>query len=200
MRRQRLLRLTLLGWTALVPTTALAAHLPSCAGLLNELNGDPAITKTSSDNQELVSPSASIVAATATDAAYCNVHFQYSAEAGSKDGYAPGEAQTIGITIGLPLNSVDGGAPINPSGYSWTAVNGAWNGAVENLGGGGNIGNLGSTTSATDGGYVGSTSDGGHNTAQNNPAGPWGVIQATHELDLGKINDYASESQHQQYV
>jgi hypothetical protein len=192
--------LGLLGGTALGPTTAFAGKLPGCSELVYGLTGNPVIAQTVSDNQGLVSPSARIVPATASDAAYCQVHFQYSAKSGTKDGYADGEAQTIGITIGLPLNSTDGGTPSNPSGYAWTAVNGAWNGRVQNIGGGGNIGSLGSTTSATNGGYVGSTSDGGHNTAQNLPAGPWGVIQATHELDLGKIRDYASESQHQQYV
>jgi hypothetical protein len=185
---------------ALAPLTAAAAPLPGCSALAQGLTGNSVITQTSSDNQGLPSPSASIVSATSKNAAYCNVHFQYSAKSGTADGYAAGEAQTIGISIGLPLNSTDGGTPTNPSGYSWAAVNGAWNGRVQNLGGGGNIGNLGSTTMATNAGYVGSTSDGGHNTAQNNPDGPWGVIQATHKLDLGKINDYISESQHQQYV
>jgi hypothetical protein len=32
------------------------------------------------------------------------------------------------------------------------------------------------------------------------PAGPFGVIQASHQLDIGKINDYITESAHQQYV
>lgn len=200
MRSRQLLRLSLLGWTALLSIPASARSLPSCTELIGRLTGNPDIAQTASDNQGLVSPSAKIVPATQSNAAYCQVHVQYSAKSGPKDGYAEGEVQTIGITIGLPLNGTDGGTPSNPSGYTWKAVNGAWNGRVQNLGGGGNIGNLGSTTSATNGGYVGSTSDGGHNSAQNNPAGPWGVIQATHQLDLGKIRDYISESQHQQYV
>jgi feruloyl esterase len=110
-----------------------------------------------------------------------------------------GESQTIGINIGLPLNSTDGGTPSNPTGYSWTAINGAWNGKVENLGGGGLAGSLGSVTAATNAGYVGSITDGGHNTAQNGTVGDFAVIQTTHQLDVGKITDFASESLHQQY-
>ena len=57
--------------------------------------------------------------------------------------------QTIGIGVGLPLNSTDGGTAHNPQGYTWTGVNGAWNGAVENIGGGGLQGTVPATTQAT---------------------------------------------------
>jgi len=192
-----------MGAALLMPLTALAAP-PTCAELatnpLYGLAGNPFVSATASDNQGLPSPSAKLVAATTANAAYCLVHLQYSSKSGPANGYAPGESQTIGINVGLPLNSTDGGTPKNPAGYGWSAVNGAWNGKVENLGGGGFAGSLGATTDATNAGYVGSVTDGGHNTAQNGSDGDFGVIQATHQLDVGKIIDFQSESLHQQYL
>jgi hypothetical protein len=201
MRTKSLLAITtsLLGSAALTPVTASAASLPRCSQLATLLAANSFVTQTASDNQGIPSPTAVIVPATATNAAYCNVQFQFSSESGPNFGYAAGESQTIGIGIGLPLNSVDGGTPSNPNGASWTAVNGAWNGKIENLGGGGNVGTVGSTTVATNGGYVGSSTDGGHNTAQNGTVANFGVIQATHQLDVGKINDLVGQSIHQQY-
>jgi hypothetical protein len=196
MQREVLLALAsaLLGSAALMP--AARAAPPTCAELaLNpifRLAGNPTIAQTTSDNQGIASPSATIVAATATNAAFCNVQIQVSSKSGPRDGYAPGESQTIGIGIGLPLNSTDGGT---------SGVEGAWNGKVENLGGGGLIGAVGSTTSATDAGYVGSSTDGGHNSAQNGGSvGTFGVIQASNQLDAGKLNDFGTEAEHQQYV
>ncbi|MBO0751212.1 MAG: tannase/feruloyl esterase family alpha/beta hydrolase, partial [Bradyrhizobiaceae bacterium] len=93
------------------------------------------------------------------------------------------------IGIGLPLNAADGGTG---------GVQGAWNGKIQNLGGGGLIGSVGATTSATDAGYVGSSTDGGHTVAEIGPVGNFGIIQATHQLDLGMINDYIYEAEHQQ--
>lgn len=185
----------LLGSAALAPAIAFAAP-PRCVELaLNPtygLAGNANITATTSDNQGILSPSATIVPATGTNAAYCNVQIQFSSKSGPGDGYAPGESQTIGIGIGLPLNSSDGGTG---------GVQGAWNGKVENLGGGGLIGTIGSTTAATNAGFVGSSTDGGHNTSQNGgSAGNFGVIQSSHELDTGKLTDFASEAQHQQYL
>jgi hypothetical protein len=200
------LKKALLGTVFLAPVTAFAAGPPTCAQLATNpaygLAGNSYITATASDNQGIASPQAAIVPATATNAAYCLVQFQYSSESGPAFGYAVGESQTIGIAVGLPLNSTDGGVPTNPGGYTWTALNGAWNGKVQNLGGGGNIGTVGSVTSATNYGWVGSASDGGHNAGPsgNGTVGNFGVIQATHQLDYGKIRDFASESQHQQYL
>ena len=202
MRTRSLLAMTsaLLGSAALTPVPSHAASLPSCSALANLLSANTYIAQAPSDNQGIPSPTAKIVAATSAHAAYCQVEFQFSAWSGTKFGYAPGESQTIGISIGLPLNSTDGGTPTNPTGYSWNAVNGAWNGKVENLGGGGLAGTLGSTTQPTDAGYIGSITDGGHNNAQNGNDGTFAVIQATHQLDVGKITDFVSESLHQQYT
>lgn len=197
MQRRALLALTsaLLASVALPPVAALAAP-PTCAQLaINPafgLAGNVFITATSSDNEGIVSPSATIVPATSTDAGYCNVQIQFSSKSGPAFGYAPGESQTIGIGIGLPLNSTDGGKG---------GLQGAWNGKVENLGGGGLIGAVGSTVAATDAGFIGSSTDGGHNTIQNGGnAGNFGVIQASHQLDVGKLTDFALEAEHQQYL
>jgi hypothetical protein len=195
------LRGALLASAALTPVTANAAQtLPTCSQLATLLASNTFVTQTASDNQGIPSPTATIVAATATNAAYCNVQFQFSSESGPKYGYAPGESQTIGFGIGLPLNTTDGGTPSNPNGATWTAINGAWNGKIENIGNGGLAGSIGSTVSATNGGYVGSVSDNGHNTAQNGTVGNFAVIQATHQLDIGKLNDFDDEAIHQQYI
>jgi hypothetical protein len=203
-RGRTLLALTaaLMGSAALTPVTASAAPLPTCLQLATILASNAYITQTASDNQGIPSPTATIVPATATNAAYCNVQFEYSSESGPAHGYAVGESQTIGIGIGLPLNSTDGGTPSNPKGATWTAVNGAWNGKVENIGGGGNVGKVGSTISATNGGYVGSSTDGGHNSGPNGngTVANFGVIQATHQLDVGKILDLVGNGIHEQYV
>ena len=139
MHRNRLMALAALLLGSAAPITAIAAPLPTCSQLATNtaygLAGNVVISQTSSDNQGLVSPSAAIVPATATDNAYCLVHLQYSLGSGPAYGYASGESQTLGINVTLPLNSTDGGTPINPTGYTWTAVNGAWNGKVENAGG-----------------------------------------------------------------
>jgi hypothetical protein len=142
-------------------------------------------------NPVIVSPSAVIVPASVspTHKAYCNVQFTYSALSGPSDGYDVGQAQHIRIGIGLPLNAADGGMG---------GVQGNWNGKIQNLGGGGLIGNVGPTTSATDAGYVGSSTDGGHTAAEIGTVGNFGIIQSTHQLDLGMINDYIYEAEHQQ--
>ncbi len=157
--------------------------VPQCAAIATNpaygLAGNPLIASATS----------TLVAATATNAAFCNVQLTYSAIADTAYGYAAGEAQAIKIGIGLPLNSADGGAG---------GVNGAWIGKLQNLGGGGLVGSVGATTAATNDGYVGSSTDGGHTTAQNGTRGTFGVIQATNKLDRGKVIDYIIESIHQQ--
>lgn len=208
-RKLSALTTVLLGSAALTPVSAFAAaqSLPSCSQLAALLASNAYIVQTTSDNQGIPSPTATIVPATATNAAYCNVQFQFSAHSGPAYGYATGESEHIGIGIGLPLNSTDGGTPSNPAGYAWKAVNGAWNGAIENIGGGGLVGTVGSNTQATNGGYVGSSTDTGHNKAQNGVqlagglgGGNFAVIQATHQLDLGMLSDFNYEAIHQQYV
>ena len=79
-------------------------------------------------------PFTTLVAAAGTNAARCEANFIYSARGGPADGYAEGQNQRIVLRVGLPLNSMDGGAG---------GVQGAWNGKVQNLGGGGLAGNVG---------------------------------------------------------
>jgi hypothetical protein len=193
----------LLGSTVLIPVTAFAAP-PTCSQLATNpafgLAGNVAIAQTASDNQGIASPTAVIVPATATNNAYCFVSLQYSSQSGPTNGYATGESQTIGISISLPLNSTDGGVPTNSKGYTWIAVDGAWNGKIENMGGGGFAGTVGPETTSTNTGYVGSFTDGGHNSAQNGSDGNFGILQATNQLDVGKTIDMAWESVHQQYL
>src|SRR5439155_11959787 len=98
------------------------------------------------------------VAVSGTNAARCEANFIYSAKGGPADGYAVEQNQRIGIRIGFPLNTMDGGSG---------GVQGAWNGKVRNLGGGGLQGTLGNANSmapATNTGYVGSITDTGHPT------------------------------------
>src|SRR5437773_901152 len=126
------------------------------------------------------------VAASGTNAARCEANFIYSARGGPAAGYAVGQNQRIGIVVGFPLNTFDGGSG---------AVQGAWNGKVRNIGGGGLQGNLSSITAATNTGYVGSNTDTGHPTGS--PA--FAVIEDTHELNYGTLDDFLVESIHQQY-
>src|SRR5262245_56092825 len=92
------LKLSLLGTVLLQPTIGLAANLPTCAQLATNpaygLAGNVHVSQAASDNEGLASPSAVIVPATATNAAYCKVHLQFSSKSGPADGYAPGESQT----------------------------------------------------------------------------------------------------------
>jgi hypothetical protein len=206
MKRGRLWAMStaLLGSAALTPVPAFAAAPITCSALAGLLSANAYVSQTSSDNQGHASPTATIVAATSKNAAYCQIRFQFSAQSGPTYGYAPGQSQTIGLGFGLPLNSVDGGVSqsVTSPVQTWTAVNGAWNGKIQNLGGGGLIGTVGATTGATNFGWVGSSTDGGHNTSSTGSGslGNFGVIQATHQLDTGEINDYIGESVHQQYV
>lgn len=117
----------------------------------------------------------------------CEVTFAYSERGGRAAGYAEGEQQRVMLRIGLPLNTKDGGTG---------GEIGAWNGKVRNLGGGSLVGAVGSVTGATETGYVGSSTDSGHTNAEN-PG--FGVIQASKELNLGKIEDFFSESLRLQY-
>ena len=116
--------------------------------------------------------------------ARCELDFTYSS---TSDGYAEGQSQRIRLRVGLPRNSTDGGSG---------GLVGAWNGKVQNLGGGGLVGNLGPVVPATIAGYVGSSTDSGHTVAENPN---FAVIQETHSLNFGKLNDFLIESLRQQY-
>ncbi len=131
-------------------------------------------------------PFTQLIPASGPNAARCEANFIYSARGGPAAGYAVGQSQRIGIRVGFPLNGADGGAG---------GVQGAWNGKVRNIGGGGLQGNLSSITAATNTGYVGSNTDTGHPTG----SPTFAVIQDTHELNYGTLDDFLVESIHQQY-
>ncbi len=166
------------------PTIASAA-LPSCTDLATILAGNPLLTS-------ITPPTSTPVAASGGHAAYCNVQITYSSRGGPEYGYAEGQVQHIKIGVGLPLNSTDGGTGGGGNGE------GAWNGRVRNLGGGVCAGSVGGTTSATDIGYIGTSTDTGHTLAENGARCNFGVIQATHMLNLGMIDDFIYEGVHQQ--
>jgi Tannase and feruloyl esterase len=182
LRRLGLICLTLVPGT-LAAGSASGQTPPSCA----QLNTDPAYGL--AGNAVVVQHSTTLVPAAGPNPAYCRVDFVISERGGTEFGYAAGEIQRIGLRVGLPANTSDGGTGGGAAGQ------GAWNGKVRNLGGGGLAGAVGSVTAATNARYVGSSTDGGH--SGNNP--DFGVIQATHELNLGKIEDFFSESVRLQY-
>jgi hypothetical protein len=196
-------RLTLVGFAAalmgsvvFIPFTAMAAPLPTCAGLAALLAKNPDIFVGANPNPNAASvgidtssttPTSMIVPAGGGNAAYCQVNIVVSELAGPKDGYQPGQKQMISIGIGLPLSAADGGSG---------GVHGAWNGRVEDLGGGGYAGAVGPVTGATNSGYAGSSTDTGH------PASAQGffALNPDDTLNFGLINDFAFNGIHQQAV
>jgi feruloyl esterase len=175
-----------------------ARRHPSCAELASNpdygLAGNPHFSKLTAIVVPVADPKAPEPATPSTNfaesmergapptVAYCRLDLTYNAgKSGAKDGYEDGQAQAIGIRIGLPLRTDDGGSSAG------------WNGKIQNLGSGGCMGYLGSVTQATNRGYAGSTSDGGHGA-------PWilfncdfGVIQSKHQLNKGLIGDFSRD-------
>jgi len=163
-----------------VPATVLAQM--SCAALGEFLAMQPYVSQVNAQTP------LTTLTATAPNAR-CEANFVYSSRGDVVSGYAPGQSQRIALRVGLPLNPADGGAPTG-------AGVGAWNGKVQNLGGGGLAGSVGSVTAATNAGYVGSSTDTGHTTAENPN---FAVIQESHTLNYGKLDDFLIESLRQQY-
>ena len=166
-----------------IASAAAFAQIPTCA----QLNVDPKFGLTG--NPVVLAHTTTLVPPVGPNPAFCRVDFIVSERGGTAFGYAAGEIQQIGLRVGLPANTADGGSGGGVDGQ------GAWNGKVRNLGGGGLVGMLSAVTPATNARYVGSSTDGGH--VGQDPA--FGVIQATHELNLGKIEDFFSESLRLQY-
>lgn len=98
---------------------------------------------------EILSVTSIIVPAVGTTPAHCRVDLR--------------QYRAINIRVGLPLNSVDGGTG---------GIQGAWNGKVQNLGGGGFAGIVGAVTGPVSAGYVGSSTDTGHSIAWCNAINP----------------------------
>jgi hypothetical protein len=185
----------LMGMAAFVPSTAMAAPLPNCAGLAALLKTDHDIFVGTNPNPNpafvgintsSTTPTSMVVAAGGGNAAYCQVNIVVSELAGPKDGYQRGQKQMISISIGLPLSSADSGS---------SGVQGAWNGRIQDLGGGGFVGSVGPVTGATNFGYAGSSTDTGH-------VGSSGAfaLNADDTLNWGLINDYGFNGIHEQAV
>jgi hypothetical protein len=171
----------------LAPAAAFA-QLPTCADLATNpaygLAGNPTVLQVNA-----TTPLTTFVTAGVT-VPYCRVDFVVSERGGTGAGYASGQNQRVVLRVGLPANSSNLGTGGGFDGE------GAWNGKVQNLGGGGLVGNVGNVTAATNARYVGSSTDSGHPASEGNT---FGVIQETHELNLGKIGDFFSESLRLQY-
>jgi len=161
----------------------------TCAQLGTHLSTQPHISQyTPPPTAQVPNPAplplTQLFPASGTNAARCEANFIYSDRGGIANGYAAGQNQRIGIRVGFPVNSLDNNGAPSP-----------WNGKVRNIGGGGLQGNLSSITAATNTGYVGSNTDTGHPTG----SPTFAVIQDTHELNYGTLDDFLVESIHQQY-
>jgi hypothetical protein len=153
----------------------------SCAELGVHLESQPHVFP--------VNATTPLAAIPATGSARCEANFIHSSRGGTANGYAEGQDQRIVIRVGLPLNALDGGA-------GGAEGMGAWNGRVMNLGGGGLVGNVGGVTNATNAGYVGSSTDSGHPSSENPN---FAVIQDTHQLNYGRLDDFLITSLRVQY-
>jgi tannase/feruloyl esterase len=175
------LKALLLTTSALMPATAFAhgapKQLPTCA----QLGTDPAYGL--AGNPDIANLTSTLVGASGTNLARCEVVFTYTGLEGPKYGYLPGQTSTIGIRVGLPLSGADGGTD---------SVKGNWNGKVKSLGNGGFAGAITGTTNSTNAGYVGTGSDTGHTGGSAsfglNPDGT---------VNLGRITDYGFRGQRQ---
>jgi tannase/feruloyl esterase len=159
-----------------------AQALPQCADIATNYPTSKAKSdKGNSPWKLLQSITSRLVPGSGSNAPYCLVELKYLRE--------------INIRIGLPLNSADGGV----GGGS----EGAWNGKIQNLGGGGFAGSLGPVTSATNTGYVGSSTDTGHNSAWCAsalgrpgcaPGGAGFVLDQSNELLWWQVEDFITNS------
>jgi tannase/feruloyl esterase len=116
-----------------------------------------------------------IAPASGPNVAYCEVNILYGAN----------PDQNVNIRVGLPLNSVDGGAG---------GVQGAWNGRTQGTGGGGCAGNL-FVNAPVNSGYVGSGTDTGHVGGDCGPG-----VNADSSYNLQFINDFIRNAIKQQVL
>jgi hypothetical protein len=164
-----------------VPEAAVA--LPTCA----ELATNPAYGL--AGNPQISGLTAALQAASGGNTPYCRLDFTFSGESGPSAGYLPGQSQQLKIRVGLPPNSVD-----ITSATAAGAV--PWNGKNRDLGGGGYAGAVGSVTSSTNLGYVGTSTDTGHSAA----LGGSFALNPDNTLNVGLIEDFASDGIHEQHV
>jgi len=116
-----------------------------------------------------------IIAASGSNASYCQVNILYGTNAN----------QNINIRVGLPLNAADGGSG---------RVQGAWNGRTEGIGGGGCSGSLG-VNGPVNAGYVGSGNDTGHSGGNCEPG-----VNTDGTYNLQFINDFIRNGMKQQIL
>jgi Tannase and feruloyl esterase len=172
----------LLATLTLTPT--LAAALPTCV----ELGTNPAYGL--AGNPRITGLTATVVPlGPGVTVPYCRADFTFSGESGPSAGYRPGQSEQIRLRVGLPLSAADGGIG---------GVQGAWNGKNRDLGGGGYAGNVGGVTSSTNLGYVGTSTDTGHNSAVQ--AGGSFALNPDNTLNSGQIRDFAEDGIRQQYL
>ena len=116
-----------------------------------------------------------VVPASGANVAFCQVDVLYGANAN----------QNINVRVGLPLNSLDGGAG---------GVQGAWNGRTQGIGGGGCAGSL-NVNAPVNTGYVGSGTDTGHTGGNCEPG-----VNADGTYNLQFINDFIRNGIKQQIL
>jgi hypothetical protein len=118
--------------------------------------------------------------------AYCKVDFTFSGESGPSAGYLPGQSQQIAVRVGLPPNSIDITAGAVP-----------WNGKNRDLGGGVYVGSVGIVVSSTNRGYVGTSTDAGHEAS---PLSGSFALNPDGTLNWGLIEDFAADGIHEQHL
>lgn len=116
-----------------------------------------------------------IVPANGANVSFCQVDVLY--------GSSP--EQNINVRVGLPLNSLDGGAG---------GVEGAWNGRTQGIGGGGCSGSL-NVQAPVNAGYVGSGNDTGHVGGDCTPG-----VNEDDTYNLQFINDFIRNGMKQQIL
>jgi hypothetical protein len=177
------------------PVTVSAQVVPACSALTTStdsgLPGNPSVVSVTAQIVTEITPVPGVVIPVTP---HCQVDLVISERSGPEFGYAPGEAQRVAIRVGLPLNTADGGTGGGPNGE------GAWNGRVRNTGGGSLVGSIaiGAVLGPVAQRAVGSFTDSGHQGATPLDSS-FGVIQATNELNRGKVEDFYSESLRLQY-
>jgi hypothetical protein len=165
--------------------SGVAVALPTCA----ELQTDPAYGLAA--NPQVSGLTAVLVGMSGTTTPYCRVDFTFSGESGPEAGYLLGQSQQIRIRVGLPPNSADMTDPLAAGAVPW-------NGNNRDLGGGGYAGGVGGVTTSTNLGYVGTSTDTGHNSSVT-PGGSF-ALNPDGTLNWGLIEDFARDGIHQQHV
>lgn len=126
-------------------TAALAAWCCAPAGAAT----CSSLTASWAANATVLAGTAELASAAGQNPAYCLVNLRIS--------------EAINVRVGLPLSPEDGGTG---------NVQGAWNGRVQNLGGGGYAGSVGNVAGTVGTGYVASSTDTGHGAAWCNATDP----------------------------